>query len=45
MNRRAVLSLTAAAALAALIRCAVAQEPWPNLNDAEAQLRGALESL
>ena len=48
MNRRAVLSLASAAALTgltALTGCAVAQEPWPNLNDAEAQLRGALESL
>ncbi|MBP0445815.1 hypothetical protein J8J14_13625 [Roseomonas sp. SSH11] len=48
MTRRGSLSLTSAAALtglAALTGCAVAQEPWPNLNDAEAQLRGALESL
>lgn len=48
MTRRKSLSLASAAALAGittLVGCAIAQEPWPNLNDAEAQLRGALESL
>lgn len=48
MNRRTALLLASTAALtgiATLAGCAVAQEPWPNLNDAAAQLRGALVSL
>ena len=48
MNRRAFLYLAstfAVAGAAALTGCASAQEPWPNLNDAEAQLRGSLEAL
>jgi hypothetical protein len=48
MNRRASLylaSASAAAGLAALTGCATAQEPWPNLNDAEMHLNLALEAL
>jgi hypothetical protein len=41
--RRSLLPITVGALLVA--GCAVAQEPWPNLTDAEAQLRGALGSL
>lgn len=48
MKRRDTLPMLSLAVLgtAALTAgCATAQEPWPNLNDAEAQLRGALASL
>lgn len=39
-------SLVIGGALALIVAaCAVAQEPWPNLNDAEGNLHAALQAL
>ena len=46
MNRRdALLPLSLLAGAALVSGCAVAQEPWPNLNEAEGHLRLALDAL
>jgi hypothetical protein len=46
MNRRdALLPLSLLAGAALVSGCAVAQEPWPNLNEAEDHLRLALDAL
>jgi hypothetical protein len=39
------LLMVAAAVTPFLFGCATAQEPWPNLNDAEGHLQAALEDL
>ena len=48
MNRRQaaqLLQLPLLAGAALVAGCAMAQEPWPNLNDAERNLAAALDSL
>ena len=46
MNRRdALLPLSLLAGAALVSGCAVAQEPWPNLDEAEDHLRLALDAL
>jgi hypothetical protein len=42
IRRRLILTIPAILALA---NCVVAQEPFPNINDAEGQLYTALDSL
>jgi len=43
--RRPIFRATAATAMLLLANCAIAQEPYPNINDAEGQLYAALDSL
>ena len=48
MNNRSSLRLALLSVLAGMVSmsgCASAQEPWPNLNDAERNLRAALDDL